>query len=85
MLPLNESQFFHNSLFYLQKYAITVSKQVGIKGPQSSTGTIGTQLTFNEIDTLFSEDQLVQLFDLYNASTGIPDMKESPENPSDIK
>jgi len=67
------------------KYAITVSKQVGIKGPQSSTGTIGTQLTFNEIDTLFSEDQLVQLFDLYNASTGIPDMKESPENSSDIK
>ena len=58
---------------------------MGIKGPKSSTGTIGTQLSFNEIDTLFSEDQLVQLFDLYNASTGIPDMKDSPENSSDNK
>ena len=58
---------------------------MGIKGPKTATGEIGTQLSFKEIDTLFSEDQLVQLFDLYKASTGIPDIKDSTEESSDKK
>ena len=58
---------------------------MGIKGPQSSTGKIGTQLSYNEIDNLFSEDQLVQLFDLYKASTGTPDMNETTEDSTDKK
>lgn len=61
-------------------YAITVSKQVGIKGPKTATGEIGTPLSFAEIDTLFNEEQLVQLFDLYKASTGIPDLNESKDD-----
>jgi len=62
------------------KYAITVTKQVGIKGPKTASGDIGTSLSFAEIDTLFTEEQLVLLFDLYKASTGIPEMNESKDN-----
>ena len=46
---------------------------MGLKGPKSAKEQIGKQLSFEEIDTLFSEDQLLQLFDLYTASSEIPE------------
>ena len=63
-----------------QKYAITVSKQVGLKGPHTATGEIGKQLTPDEIDTFFTEEQLNQLFDLYKASVEAPDSQTSQSN-----
>ena len=50
------------------------------KRTKTATGEIGTPLSFAEIDTLFNEEQLVQLFDLYKASTGIPDLNESKDD-----
>ena len=61
-----------------QKYAITVSRQIGVKGPQSSTGTIGAQMSVDELNQ-FSETQLHQLFDLYSEATKIPEMKEKDD------
>ena len=58
-----------------QKYGITVSKQVGLKGPKTATEEIGEPLTPDEIDTLFTEEQLNQLFDLYKASVETPDLQ----------
>lgn len=57
------------------KYGITVSKQVGLKGPKTATEEIGEPLTPDEIDTLFTEEQLNQLFDLYKASVETPDLQ----------
>jgi len=57
------------------KYAITVSRQVGIKGPHTSTGALGNQMTVDELNQ-FSETQLHQLFDLYTEATKIPEMKD---------
>ena len=57
---------------FAQKYGIQISKQVGIKGPQTATGEIGKQLTSDDIETLFSDEQLQQLYDLYKASTELP-------------
>jgi len=57
------------------KYAITVSRQIGVKGPQSSTGALGSQMSLDELNQ-FSETQLHQLFDLYSEATKIPEMKE---------
>jgi len=54
------------------KYGIQISKQVGLKGPQTATGEIGKQLTSDDIETLFSDEQLQQLYDLYKASTELP-------------
>ena len=57
---------------FVQKYGIQISKQVGLKGPQTATGEIGKQLTSDDIETLFSDEQLQQLYDLYKASTELP-------------
>ena len=62
----------------LQKYAITVSKQMGIKGPQTSIGTIGVQMTVDDLNQ-FSEAQLHQLYDLYNEATKIPELKDDQQ------
>ena len=51
-----------------------MSRQIGVKGPQSSTGTIGEQMSVDELNQ-FSETQLHQLFDLYSEATKIPEMK----------
>ena len=48
---------------------------MGLKGPRTATGEIGKQLTPDEIDTMFTEEQLNQLFDLYNASLKTSDSK----------
>ena len=54
---------------------MNISQQVGIKGPKTASGEIGKQLKTEEIDTLFSDEQLLQLFDLYKASTGLPELE----------
>ena len=59
---------------------MNISQQVGIKGPKTASGEIGKQLKTEEIDTLFSDEQLLQLFDLYKASTGLPELeKDNPK------
>jgi len=58
------------------KYAITVSKQMGIKGPQTSIGSLGVQMTQEDLNQ-FSETQLHQLFELYSEATKIPEMKDN--------
>nr|ACO14714.1 ACN9 protein homolog, mitochondrial precursor [Caligus clemensi] len=45
------------------KYAIDVSKQLGIKGPRTAK-PIGSKMSELQVDSL-SEEQIVQLYELY--------------------
>ena len=72
---VNPLPWLKSAFCLLKKYAITVSRQVGIKGPHTSTGALGTQMTVDELNQ-FSETQLHQLFDLYTEATKIPEMKD---------
>lgn len=55
---------------FLQKYAVTISKQLGLRGkPQ---GTIGDVLDEQTVEML-KDDQVVQLYELMLAAKGIDD------------
>ena len=56
--------------FFLQKYALTISKQVDTKRTAKSGGIIGQALKAEDLDQ-FNNEQLAQLFELYE-ETGRP-------------
>ena len=59
---------------YLQKYAITLSQQLD---PRVKTLHIGSSLDKTDLD-LFSQEQLVQLYELYQEATKAPDEDAKP-------
>merc|ERR1719445_397001 len=58
------------------KYALTLSRQMGLKGPRFSS-KIGDSLDEEKLD-LFSEEQLVQLFELYKETSKPVDTNTDP-------
>lgn len=53
---------------FFQKYAVTISKQLGIRG--KPLGTIGDDLDKETVEML-NDDQTVQLYELMLAAKGI--------------
>ena len=62
--------------FHVQKYAITIAKQVGLKGPHTAK-KLGEDLNVSELDN-FSEEQLAQLYELYNEAKKPIDTEKDP-------
>lgn len=52
-----------NSLRPFQKYAVTLSKQIGLKGPRTAK-TLGEVIQEDQLEA-FSDEQLAQLYELY--------------------
>ena len=48
----------------MQKYALTISKQIDVRRSAKTGGVIGEAIKAEELD-LFSGEQLAQLFELY--------------------
>ena len=55
----------------LQKYAISLSQQLD---PKSKTINLGSSLDKSDLD-LFSQEQLVQLYELYQEATKAPEVE----------
>ena len=60
----------------LQKYAITISKQVGLKGPVTAK-KLGENLNTEDLDN-FSDEQLAQLYELYSEAKKPIDSEKDP-------
>jgi len=58
------------------KYAITISKQVGLKGPVTAQ-KLGKDLKVEELDS-FSDEQLAQLYELYSEVKKPIDVEKDP-------
>ena len=59
---------FSDNLDDFQKYAMTLSKQLGLRGPVGTDGKLGN--TFSEAElNQFSDEQLAQLYELYNEAS----------------
>jgi len=58
------------------KYAITITKQMGLKGPHTAK-KLGEDLNVGELDN-FSEEQLAQLYELYNEAKKPIDTEKDP-------
>lgn len=55
-------------LFVLQKYAVTITSQLGLKG--KATAAIGDQLDTSTVEML-KDDQVIQLYELMLVAKGI--------------
>ncbi len=55
-----------------QKYAMTVSKQIGLRGPINADNKIGNSFAPEDLNQ-FSNEQLAQLFELYNETNKMPE------------
>jgi hypothetical protein len=53
-------------LFCLQKYAVTLAQQLGLRGPKYAK-KLGENLDDNQLDQM-REDQLTQLYELFLAA-----------------
>jgi hypothetical protein len=53
-------------LFCLQKYAVTLAEQLGLKGPKYAK-KLGEDLDENKLDQM-RDDQLTQLYELFLAA-----------------
>jgi len=58
------------------KYAIQISKQMGLKGPHTAK-KLGEDLKVDELDN-FSEEQLSQLYELYSEAKKPIDPEKDP-------
>lgn len=58
------------------KYAIQISKQVGLKGPLTAK-KLGEDLKVDDLDN-FSEEQLAQLYELYSEAKKPIDSEKDP-------
>jgi len=58
------------------KYAIQISKQVGLKGPLTAK-KLGEDLKVDDLDN-FSEEQLAQLYELYSEAKKPIDPEKDP-------
>eukprot|EP00090_Calanus_glacialis_P032658 TRINITY_DN5411_c0_g1_i1.p1 TRINITY_DN5411_c0_g1~~TRINITY_DN5411_c0_g1_i1.p1 ORF type:complete len:125 (-),score=28.87 TRINITY_DN5411_c0_g1_i1:55-429(-) len=58
------------------KYAIQISKQVGLKGPLTAK-KLGEDLKVDDLDN-FSEEQLTQLYELYSEAKKPIDPEKDP-------
>ena len=74
---LKEPQVFIVYLFCLQKYAVTLAQQLGLKGPKYAK-KLGENLDNGRLDQM-REDQITQLYELFLAA------KENPKEDKDDK
>ena len=74
-IPITSQPLAISMICVLQKYAISLSQQLD---PKSKTINLGSSLDKSDLD-LFSQEQLVQLYELYQEATKAPDVEgQSP-------